>query len=102
MQQLVGKRVWVTNMYHTPTYDPDKYLCLWCCGVEDGFIALAETQNGEPTLYVNFRSVAEVEVYLGVEKPTVVLDFPLPGGGRAILLRRDSDKPDDPDDGDVN
>lgn len=57
MRKLTGKRVWVIQQT-----DSDYHIRMWCVGVSDGFIALAEERGGEPVIYVNLQTVDEIEV----------------------------------------
>jgi len=58
MKGLIGQKVWVIQFD-----DEDTSVIGIVEGIEDGFLALRNDRDKEPTLYVNFRNIKEIEIY---------------------------------------
>ncbi len=84
MKKLIGQKVWVVQFD-----DDDTSVIGVVDGIEEGFIALRNERESEPSLYVNLTNIKEIEV------------FRAQGEGELRLLRpADHDaEPDDDGDG---
>ncbi|MEY3012005.1 MAG: hypothetical protein RIT45_740 [Pseudomonadota bacterium] len=58
MKQLIGQKVWVVQ------FDDDETSVIGIVeSVDQGFIALRNERETEPSLYVNLTNVREIEVF---------------------------------------
>lgn len=75
MQRLKGKKVWVIQFD-----DEDTSVIGIFEGIEDGFLALRNERETEPSLYVNVSNVKEIELYKTEQEGELrLLRFPEPG-----------------------
>jgi len=58
MKQLVGQKVWVIQFD-----DEDTSVVGIIDQIDNGFVALRNEREKEPTLYINLTNVKEIEVY---------------------------------------
>jgi hypothetical protein len=58
MQRLKGKKVWLIQFD-----DEDTSVIGIIEGIEDGFVALRNERETEPSLYVNLSNIKEIELY---------------------------------------
>lgn len=58
MKRMVGQKVWVVQFD-----DDDTSVIGVVDAVADGFVALRNEQETEPSLYVNLSNVKEIEVF---------------------------------------
>ncbi len=58
MKRLIGQKVWVVQ------FDDDDTSAFGLVdSIDDGFIALRNERETEPSLYVNLANVREIEIY---------------------------------------
>lgn len=76
MKSLVGKKVWVVQYD-----DEDSSVYGMVHSIEDGFIAICQESDEEPTLFVNLQNVKEIEKFREKE-----------GTGKLMLLRPDREE----------
>ena len=75
MKRLIGQKVWVIQFD-----DEDTSVIGIVEGLENNFLALRNDRDKEPTLYVNFANIKEIEVYKPEgEGELRLLRFPEPG-----------------------
>ncbi len=72
MKRLIGQKVWVVQ------FDDDDTSAFGLVdSIEDGFIALRNERETEPSLYVNLANVREIEIYRALgEGELRLLRFP--------------------------